>query len=98
MDEARLDRYLKMIGKRTFVEYYELFTDFNLPDQLIAETIATDLGYTYDNAMSWRVKPARTVIRAGQGRNALTIISGSNRLSPDVTQKASELAGRAIGQ
>ena len=98
MDVDKLESCLQMIGKRTFVKYYELFVDFSLSDQQIAETIARDLGCTYDNAMGWRVKPARTVIRAGQGRNALRIISGSNRLSPDITQKASELAGRAIGQ
>ena len=32
MDEAKVERYLGIIGKQTFVTYYELLADFDLPD------------------------------------------------------------------
>jgi probable addiction module antidote protein len=92
MDEAKVNRDLAIIGKQAFVSYFELLADFNLPDNEIAEVIASDLGCTYDNAMSWRVKPARTLIRAGQAKTALLIISQSKRLPPNITQKALDLA------
>ena len=97
MDEAKVERYLGIIGKQTFVTYYELLADFDLPDDEVADLIASELDSTFDNAMSWRVKPARTLIRAGQGKTALLMVSRSARLPNDITQTASELAlGTAI--
>ncbi len=92
MDEAKVERYLGIIGKQTFVTYYELLADFNLPDNEIADVIASELNCTFDNAMSWRVEPARTLIRAGQARTALQMVSRSTRLPDHITQRASELA------
>ena len=80
-----------MIGKKTFVTYYELLADFDLPDNEIAGVIARDLGRTFERAMTYRVKPARKIIRAGQAKTALLIVSRS-RLPACVTQRASELA------
>ena len=31
MDEAKVERYLGIIGKQTFVTYYELLADFDCP-------------------------------------------------------------------
>ena len=92
MDEAKVERYLGIIGKQTFVTYYKLLADFDLPDNEIADLIASELDSTYENAMSWRVKPARTLIRAGQAKTALLMVSRSARLPAHVTQRASELA------
>ena len=83
---------LGMIGKRAFVTYYELLADFDLPDNEVADLIASELDSTFDSAMTWRVKPARTLIRAGQAKTALLIVSRSARLSNDITRMASELA------
>ena len=92
MDEARVNRDLAIIGKQAFATYFELLADFDLPDSEVADVIASELGCTHENAVSWRVKPARTLIRAGQGKAALQIISRSNRLPGHVIQMASELA------
>ena len=98
MDEAKVNRDLAIIGKQTFVNYFEWLADFELPDKEIAEVIESDLGCTFDNAMSWRVKPARTLIKAGQGKTALLIISQSKRLPSHVTRKALDLANRIPGR
>ena len=92
MDEAKVETYLGMIGKRAFVTYYELLADFDLPDNEVADLIASELDSTFDSAMTWRVKPARTLIQAGQAKTALLIVSRSARLSNDITRMASELA------
>lgn len=92
MDEAKLERYLTAIGKQNFVTYYDLLADFDLPDNEVADLIASDLDSTFDNAMSWRVKPARRLIRAGQAKTTLLIVSRSTRLPGHIKQRASELA------
>ena len=97
MDEAKVNRNLTLIGKQSFVNYFDLLADFELTDSKVAEHIASELGCTFDNALSWRVKPARTLIRAGQGKTALLIISRSNRLPRDVTQRALDLAATMPG-
>ena len=56
MDEAKVERYLGIIGKQTFVTYYELLADFDRLDNEIAVLIASELNSTYDNVMSWRVR------------------------------------------
>lgn len=52
-----------MVGKQTFVTYYELLVDFDFHDDELADLIASDLSCTFDNAMSWQVKPARKLIK-----------------------------------
>ena len=98
MDEAKVNRDLALIGKQSFVSFYELLADFDLPEGEVAEYIAGELGCTVENALSWRVKPARTLIRAGQGKTALQIISQSRRLPPDITRRASDLATTVPGR
>ena len=98
MDEAKVNRHLGIIGKQTFVTYFELLADLELPDDEVADLIASELGCTFENAMSWRVKPARALVRAGQAKTALMIISRSNRLPRDVASMASELADKPTGQ
>ena len=97
-DEARVERYLALIGKVSFVTFFELLSDFDLPDSEVAEYMAGELGRTVESAMSWRVKPARTLIRAGQAKTALLIIGQSKRLPPHVTQRALDLAIAVSGQ
>ena len=98
VDEAKVEKYLRMVGKQVFVTYYELLSDFDLPDNEVAGLISSDGGYTFDSALTLRVKPARTLIRAGQGRTALLSISRSTRLPAHVKQWASELALGAAAQ
>ena len=92
MIEVKIEQSLTAIGKQTFVTYYELLSDFDRHDDEIAHAIAGDLGCTFKAAMSWRVKPARTLIRSGKARMALQMVSRSARLPDHVKQMASELA------
>ena len=92
VDDARVNRDLSIIGKQTFVTYFEVLVDFSIPDNEVADFIASELGCTPENAVSWRVKPARNLIRAGQAKTGLQIISQSNRLPSHITKRASELA------
>ena len=102
MDEAQLEKYLRMIGKECFVTFFARLSDFSQTDQVVAEFIAGKLSLTYrrvvtsQNALTWRVKPARTIIRAGQSREAMLLISRSSRLPSHVTQAAANIA-RALG-
>ena len=95
MSEVRINRSLAIVGKSAFVSHFESLANFELTDQEVAGIIAEDLGCSNEGALTWRVRPARTLIRANMGKAALEIISRSRRLPEDITRKASELAGRA---
>lgn len=95
MSEAKVNRNLALIGKTAFVTHYESLANFGLSDQAVARMIADDLGCAYANALTWRVRPARTLIRTNQGRTALQIISRSRRLPGYITERALELAASA---
>ena len=92
MDEAKINEDLGMIGKQAFVTHYTRLANFDLPNKEVADLIASDLHCTFVNAMSFRVRPSRALIQAGQGKTALLIISRSTRLPRRVTQMAYELA------
>ena len=92
VDEAKLERYLELIGKETFVRFFEQLSDFSLSKQDVAQHIANELGCTYSAALTWRVSPARTIIRAGNSKAALLRISQSARLPDYVTKAAAALA------
>ena len=102
MDEAQLEGYLRTIGKECFVTFFAQLSDFSQTDQVVAEFIAGELSITYQrvvtsqSALTWRVKPARTIIRAGQSREAMLLISRSSRLPSHITQAAANIA-RSLG-
>ena len=91
MDESRVKSNVEMVGKETFVTFYEHLADLSQPEQVVAEFIASELGCTYDNALALRVKPARRIIEAGQSRAAMLNISRS-RVSNRIKQLAGEIA------
>lgn len=92
MDETRVKNYVEMVGKETFVTFYEQLADFTQPEQVVAEFIASELGCTYDNALGFRVKPARRIIQAGQSRAAMLLISDSVRLPSHIVESAARIA------
>ena len=98
MDDEKIERYLSIIGKQTFVTYYDLLADLDLTDKEVAKAIAKELDCTFNSALTWRVQPARTLIRSGQTQTALMIISRSNRLPAHITQQASNLATEVTNQ
>ena len=92
MDESRVKTYVDMVGKETFVTFYVQLSDLSQPEQVVAEFIASELGCTYDNALAFRVKPARRIIEAGQSRAAMLLVSDSNRLPRHIVESAARIA------
>jgi len=92
MKNDRLIRYLNSVGKECFVNYFELFSDINIPNYEIAETILKDKGYT-QKACNSRTAHARMIIREGGAREALQIIAESKRLDIAVIRQAEMLLG-----
>ena len=99
MDEAKLAIQVDMIAKLTFVIYHDLLADFSQTDQAVAELLSRKLSHpgkeiTLQNALTWRVLPARKIIKAGQAKEAMLLISRSDspRLSKQIKQKAAEIA------
>ena len=95
MEEKRLDRYLISVGKECFVKYFELFSDFNMLNKEIADIIEIENGYTRKSCNS-RTGHARMIIREGGAKDALDLISSSNRLSSEVTSNAKDLLRELI--
>ena len=91
MDEAKLEEYLRMVGKTNFVKYFEQLNDPTLTNQAVAEYIVDDSGCSSKSALGRRVGPARSIIRAGQSRAAMLNISRS-RVSNRIKQLAGEIA------
>lgn len=92
MDEAKLEESLQRIGKANFVDYFEQLSDFTLTNRAVAEHIVTDSACTYKSALGQRVEHGRRIIRAGQARDAMLLISRSTRLDPPVVHRAAEIA------
>ena len=90
MEENRLIRYLNSVGKECFVKYFEMFSDFNMLNQEIAGIIEEENGYTR-KACNSRTGHARMIIREGGAKDALDLISSSNRLSSEVVNRAHNL-------
>ncbi len=93
MNDEQLHGYLRSIGKECFVRFFEEFRDFKQSDETVARRIAKDRNYAYPATLGCRVKPARKIISARRGRDALIICVQSNRLHRLVREKAAELAG-----
>ncbi len=92
MNDQQLEENLRRIGKECFVTFFGELCDFELLDETVARYIEEDWGRDYDAALTWRVKPARRIIRAGQSRNALLICSKSRKLPRHIRDKAAILA------
>ena len=92
MDEAKLEEYLRMVGKANFVKYFEQLNDPTLTNQAVAEYIVDDSGCSSKSALGRRVGPARSIIRAGQSRAAMLLISDSNRLPRHIVESAARIA------
>ena len=92
MNDLELERRLQSIGKKCFVTFFGELCDFELWDETVARYISEDWGRDQQAALTWRVNPARKIIKSGRARDALTICSKSRRLSPDIRKKAATLA------
>ena len=89
MNEQQLVGTLKSVGMRCFVKYFRQFCDPSLSNEDIAAQIEEAEGYSPTTCRS-RVSSARRIIRAGRGRDALTIIANS-RADAWIRQEAARL-------
>lgn len=98
MNESQLNKALLTIGKESFVTFFAQLSDFNQTDEAVAEFIASGLSsarkevVTSQSALTWRVKPARRIIKAGQSGAAMLLISRSTRLPNHITLAAADMA------
>ena len=91
MNDHLLNDALRQIGKKCFVTFYEEFCDTELSHRTVASIIAERWGRDFPAALTRRVYPARNIIAAGRGRDALIICSKS-RLPRPVRDRAAFLA------
>ncbi len=76
MNEQQLVRTLNSVGKRCFVTWFRQFCDPSLSNEDIAAQIQEAERYTA-KACRTRTSHARSIINAGRGRDALTIVANS---------------------
>lgn len=76
MNEQQLVRTLNSVGMRCFITYFRQFCDSSLSNEDVAAQIKEAEHYTRTTCRN-RTSGARSIIRAGRGRDALTIIANS---------------------
>lgn len=76
MNEQQLVRTLNSVGKRCFVTWFRQFCDPSLSNEDVAALLEEAEQYTAKTCRN-RTSGARSIIRAGRGRDALTIIARS---------------------
>ena len=93
MNDERLAKHLKSIGKACFVKHFDLFANLSLPPRKTAELLKRkEPGYTPTTCYS-RASAARSICRAGRAKEALINVS-SSRVPPDVSERARNLASK----
>ena len=85
-----IDLYLKGIGKRIFVEYFEYFKNNNLSVDEIVEALPSK--YTLKSRKS-RTYKARKIFTIGWEHETLQIIKDSPRVEKHIIHKAISLLG-----
>jgi len=76
MKPDQIERELNSVGKGCFVTYYQMFADESIEDREIHEALKKDFGYT-ENSCRLKTSHARSIIRTGNARRAMEIISES---------------------
>lgn len=88
LDTEKLEKSLKSIGKKSFVEDYEIYSNDNI---LITEKI-NNLSKKYSrNGSTIRVSFADEIFKNGKQKEALGLIINSPRISNAIKVQAKEL-------
>ena len=93
MDDAKLERYLRSVGKGCFVKHFDLFGSEVVPQTAKVERLWQAEGYTWKACQS-RVSTAKAIIEAGRARDALQVIADSYKVPVVLRQRARELLRR----
>ena len=88
IDTKELERALKSIGKKSFIEDYEVYSNQNLTFtrkiEILSEKYST-------NGATIRLSFARNIFKHGKQREAITLVIDSPRISSDVKVQANNL-------
>lgn len=93
MREEELIRKLNSVGKRAFVEYYELYKEYaegRVSRENCIEKQVVD-GLSNESGASIRCGNAKQIFSANMQCEALEIITGSDRLPSELIDKAINL-------
>lgn len=93
MPNTDLIRLIKSIGQSTFVRYYREFADLSLSNQDVASMLPSE--YTLKSRNS-RTSKARRIFREGLEENALNLISDSERVDAETSNRARVLLNRRM--
>jgi len=91
MNDDQLERSLQSIGKSCFVEYFEMFTNSSISNEDLIDILMKNESYMESGAKT-RVSQSRRIIKSGRAKDALKIISSSNKVPDAISNKARELA------
>lgn len=91
VNEQQLQRNLQSVGKECFVMYFPLFASDVLSNADAAAQLQEERPYTGKSCRS-RVGHARSIIRAGRAKDALSIIGESGRIPFPIREEAKRLA------
>lgn len=89
-DEEKLKTYLKTVGLKTFVKYFEYYNNPNYSTGDIKRIIQQNENYAY-NSLATKASVGKSIINKGLGYEALKIISNANNTDFETIQKAKEL-------
>lgn len=87
-DHDSLRRDIQTIGMKTFVDYYHLFVNPSCTNQEIKHHMHLREKWS-ENSLDAKVFTGLKIIRENKGKEALRIISQSNRISRDTQEKPS---------
>lgn len=90
MDDQKLDRYLKSVGMKCFVTYFEDFSNDELSNNEIAEKVFAENNYTHKACVS-RTGHSRMIIRGGRAKDAIILVTKAAKIDNGTTQKAKAL-------
>ena len=102
MDNEKLERYLKSIGKRTFVNCFYLFQQKHnlLGDKELGKYIPEYDPMDAENSktsLTWKASAAIGIFNNGREYDAIKLCLAASRLDNDIIQKAKSILERQNG-
>lgn len=87
MNKEELERAIQTIGMGCFVKYFEAFSNLNIPDKDLINSLMVIEGYE-ESGSRVRVSRAHSIFREKSDKEALILISKSTRAKSWVISKA----------
>ena len=85
-----LERKLNSVGRKAFVEYFELFKSYSSGYITREDAIEklVNLGVSNEAGAAIRVGNAKLIFDAGKAKDALSLVLKSKRIPPSITAEA----------